>query len=143
GYERQLGAQLSTSVDYVHSQGRDLYMSLNLNPQQRSNPVVASSTLVRVPTPQLVTATATLAQKYPGFAPFTTNVIQYVNTGKLDYDALMLQLKKRFSNNYSAQVSYTLAKSRGNTSGNGAPGSNFQIGTDMHLDLNEGPTDFD
>jgi outer membrane receptor for ferrienterochelin and colicin len=143
GYERQLGAAVSASVDYVHSMGRDLYMSLNLNPQVRSNPVVASSTLTRVPTPQLVTATNTLAQKYPGFAPFTTNVIQYVNTGETNYDALMLQLKKRFSNNYSAQVSYTFGKSRGNTSGNGAPLSNFQIGTDMHLDLNEGPSDFD
>jgi hypothetical protein len=55
----------------------------------------------------------------------------------------MFQLKKRFSNNYSAQVSYTLGKSRGNTSGNGAPLSNFQIGTDMHLELNDGPSDFD
>jgi len=143
GYERQLGAQLSASADYVHSRGRDLYMSYNLNPQVRSNPVVASSTLVRVPTPELNAAVATLNQKYPGFAPFTTNVIQYVNAGELDYNALMAQLKKRFSNNYSLQVSYTFAKSRGNTSGNGAPLSNFQIGTDLHLDLNEGPTDFD
>lgn len=143
GYERQLGAQLSASVDYVHSRGRDLLMAMNLNPQVRSNPVVASSRLVRVPTPQLTAAVATLAQKYPGFAPFTTNVIQYLNAGKLDYNALMFQLKKRFSNNYSAQVSYTLAKSRGNTSGNGAPASNFQVGTDLHLELNEGPTDFD
>lgn len=109
----------------------------------RSNPVVASSTLVRVPTPELNAAVATLSQKYPGFAPFTTNVIQYVNEGELNYNALMAQLKKRFSNNYSLQVSYTYAKSRGNTSGNGAPASNFQIGTDLHLDLNEGPTDFD
>ena len=37
----------------------------------------------------------------------------------------------------------TLAKSRGNTSGNGAPLSNYQIGSDMHLELNQGPTDFD
>ena len=51
-----------------------------------------------------------------------------------------MQLKKRFCNNYSAQVSYTLGNSRGNTSGNGAPGSNFQVGQDMHLELNEGPT---
>ena len=143
GYERQLGAELSTSVDYVHSRGRDLYMSYNLNPQVRSNPVVASSTLVRVPTPELVAATAKLAAKYPGFAPFTTNVIQYVNAGEMNYNALMAQLKKRFSHNYSMQVSYTLSKSRGNSSGNGAPLSNFQIGNDLHLDLNEGPTDFD
>lgn len=143
GYERQLGPQVSASADYVHSRGRDLLMQINLNPQVRSNPVVASSTLVRVPTPQLNAAVASLAQKYPGFAPFTTNVIQYVNAGKLDYNALMLQLKKRFSNNYSLQVSYTLGKSRGNTSGNGSPLSNFQVGTDMHLERNEGPTDFD
>ena len=56
---------------------------------------------------------------------------------------MMLQMKKRFSHNYSAQVSYTYGRSRGNTSGNGAPGSNFQVGHDMHLELNEGPTDFD
>ena len=143
GYERQLGAQVSASVDYVHSRGRDLLMQLNLNPQVRSNPVVATSTLARVPTAQLNGAVATLAQKYPGFAPFTTNVIQYVNLGELDYNALMFQLKKRFSNNYSAQVSYTLAKSRANTSGSGAPASNFQIGSDLHLELNQGPTDFD
>lgn len=143
GYERQLGPQVSASVDYVHSRGRDLLMQFNLNPQIRSNPVVASSTLARTPLPQLNAAVAQLAQKYGTFAPFTTNVIQYVNAGELNYNALMFQVKKRFSNNYSAQVSYTLAKSRGNTSGNGAPISNFQVGSDMHLELNEGPTDFD
>ena len=143
GYERALGTQVSASVDYVHSRGRDLLMQFNLNPQVRSNPVVASSTLTRTPLPELNAAVAELAQKYGTFAPFTTNVIQYVNAGELDYDALMMQLKKRFSNNYSLQVSYTLAKSRGNTSGNGAPISNFQVGGDMHLERNEGPTDFD
>jgi hypothetical protein len=143
GYERQLGEAVSASVDYVHSRGRDLLMNRVLNPQVRSNPVVATSTLTRVPTATLNTAIATLSSKYPGFAPFTNNVIQYLNAGELDYNALMFQVKKRFSNNYSAQVSYTLAKSRGNTSGNGAPASNFQIGDNMHLELNEGPTDFD
>ena len=143
GYERQLGAQLSASADYVHSSGRDLLMSRVLNPQVRSNPVVASSTLVRVPSADLIAATAELAQKYPGFAPFTTAVNQNMNVGELDYNALMLQLKKRYSNNFSAQVSYTLAASRGNTSGNGAPASNFQVLQDLRLDANEGPTDFD
>ncbi|HYB95893.1 MAG TPA: carboxypeptidase regulatory-like domain-containing protein [Vicinamibacterales bacterium] len=143
GYERQLGAQLAGSVDFVHSRGRDLLMSFNHNPQVRSNPVVAQSTLVRTPTPQLTAAVQQLAQKYGTFAPFTTNVTTFVNEGELDYSALMLQLKKRFSNNYSAQVSYTLAKSRGNTSGNGAAGSNFQVGSDLRLELNEGPSDFD
>jgi len=44
---------------------------------------------------------------------------------------------------FSTRVSYTLAYARGNTSASGAPGSNYQIGQDMNLALNEGPTDFD
>ena len=55
----------------------------------------------------------------------------------------MLSLNKRFSRNYSAQVSYTLAHSRGNTSGDGVPRSDFQVLDDMHLELNDGPTRFD
>ena len=83
---------------------------------------------MRIGSTTLTQATAELQAQYPGFVPFTANVNQFVNVGEVDYDALMLQLKKRFSHNYSAQVSYTYGKSRGNTSGNGAPGSNFQVG---------------
>ncbi len=143
GFERQLGAVVSASVDVLHSRGRDLFVQRNHNPQVRTNPVVAQSSLTRVPSPALVTATQQLAQKYPGFTPFTTNVIQYVNEGETNYSALMAQLKKRFSNNYSLQVSYTLAKATGNVAGNGAQLSNFQVGNDLNLDRNEGPTDFD
>jgi hypothetical protein len=84
-----------------------------------------------------------LQSKYSGFGPLTAAVNQFVNTGRVNYDALLLQMKKRFSQNYSAQASYTYGDSRGNTSGNNAPVSNFQVGQDMHLELNEGPTDFD
>ena len=46
------GNAVAASVDYVHSHGRDLLMSqLDLNPQVRSNPTVATSTLVRVEQP--------------------------------------------------------------------------------------------
>lgn len=143
GIERQLMADLSVSADYVHSQNRDLLMVLNLNPQVRSNSNVNSSTLTRAGSATLTSAVATLAAKYPGFTPFTANVNQFVNAGKIDYNALMLQVKKRFSHNYSAQLSYTLGRSRGNTSGNGAAGSGFQVRDDLHLELNDGPTDFD
>ncbi|MEP6917001.1 MAG: TonB-dependent receptor, partial [Acidobacteriota bacterium] len=143
GFERQLGRDLSVSADYVHSESRDMLMALNLNPQVRSNSNVNASTLTRIGSPTLTTATATLQQKYPGFAPFSAAVNQFVNTGRIQNDSLLLQMKKRFSRNYSAQVSYTYSDTRGNTSGNGAPASNFQVGSDMHLELNEGPTDFD
>ena len=65
----------------------------------------------------LTAATAALQAKYPGFVPFTAAVSQFINAAQIDYNAVMLQMKKRFSHNYSAQVSYTYGKSRGNTSG--------------------------
>lgn len=143
GFERQLFADVAVSADYVHSQGRDMLMVLALNPQLRSSPAVNASTLQRIGSTTLTMALAELQSKYPGFVPFSTPVNQFVNTGRLDYNAVMLQVKKRFSHHYSTQVSYTYGKSRGNTSGNGAAGSNFQVRDDMHLELNEGPTDFD
>ncbi len=143
GFERQLFTDVAVSADYVHSQGRDMLMVLQLNPQRRSSPTVAASTLQRIGSTTLTRALADLQGKYPGFVPFSAAVNQFVNAGSLDYDALMLQLKKRFSHNYSTQVSYTYGNSRGNTSANGAAGSNFQVGDDLHLELNEGPTDFD
>ncbi len=143
GYERQVAGNLSVSGDYVHNRQRDMLMSLNLNPNQRSNPNVNSSTLTRIGSPALTAAFAELAADHPGMRPFTGNVTQFVNTGRVDYDAIMVQVKKRYSHNYSAQLSYTYGNSHGNTSGNGAPLSNFQVGQDMHLELNEGPTDFD
>jgi len=144
GYERQIANNMSVSADYVHEMGRDLLMAINLNPQVRSNPSTTTGTLTRVGSPTLTSALQALQAKYgPSFGNFTANVTQFVNTGQIDYDGLMLQLKKRFSHNYSAQVSYTLGNSRGNYSGSGAPLSNFQVGQDMHLDLNQGPTDND
>lgn len=143
GYERELVADLAVSADYIRSQNKDLLMALNLNPQVRSNTNVNASTLTRVPSPTLVAAYAELNNKYPGFAPFTANVTQFVNAGRVDYDAVMMQIRKRYSHNYSAQVSYTYSSSRGNTSGNGTAGSNFQVLNDMHLELNQGHSDFD
>ena len=144
GFERQLKADVAVSADYVHSQGRDLLMTLNLNPLFRPTPNTQTSTPIRIGSPTLTVATAALQAKYDKFVPFSQAVNQIVNAGRLDYNAIMLQMKKRFSHNYSAQVSYTYGRSRGNTTGaTNAPGSGFQVGQDMHLDLNEGPTNFD
>jgi hypothetical protein len=143
GFERQLFADVAVSADYVHSQGRDMLMQLQLNPQLRSSTTVRGSTLQRIGSSTLTSALAELQAKYAGFVPFSAGVSQFLNVGQLDYNAVMLQLKKRFSHNYSTQLSYTYGSSHGNTSGNGAPGSNYQVRDDLHLELNEGPTDFD
>ena len=140
GYERQFGGNMSFSADYVHSFSRDLLMSKELNPTLRATPVVATSPLVRQGSDTLRQATAELQATYPGFVPFTTGVTIPVNLGRTDYDAVLLALEKRYSDNYSVRVSYTWARSTGNTSGAAVPTSGFQVLDDMNLDLNEGVT---
>jgi hypothetical protein len=143
GYERQLAGNMGISVDYVHAFSRDMLMSKDLNAGLRATPAATSPVQRTFPQAPLVAAYAVLQQKYPGFANFTTAVTQPLNIGKVDYDALLVAFNKRFSQNYSARVSYTLAYSRGNTSGAGIAASGFQVLDDMRLDLNEGPTSFD
>jgi len=142
GFERQLASNLSVSADYVHAFGRDMLMAVALNPTLRATTSTTSPN-VRQGSAVLSEITAGLQERYPGFAPFTGAVTMFRNVGETDYDALMLQLEKRFSSNYSARVSYTLAYSRGNTSGAGAPVSPFQVLDDLNLDMNQGPTNFD
>ncbi|HET7618264.1 MAG TPA: TonB-dependent receptor [Vicinamibacterales bacterium] len=142
GYQREVFANSSISADYVHARSRDLLMFLQLNPTLRATSNVDDPN-IRQSSATLDAATAALRQKYPGLTPFTGAVNTPVNTGETNYDALMVQFDKRFSQGYSAKVSYTLAHSRGNTSGSGAPTSGFQVLDDMHLELNEGPTNFD
>ena len=74
---------------------------------------------------------------------YAASVLTRVNEGEIDYDAVMVGLEKRYSRNHQYRVSYTWSHSRGNTSGAGAPASNFQFLDDMNLDMNEGPTNVD
>ena len=124
GYERQLATNLSVSGDYVHARARDQLMLKDLNPGQRAT----------------TSRTATLVRINPAFSGA---VLTPINEGESNYDALEAALVKRFASNYSFRVSYTLGYSRGNLSGNGAVIDTFQVLDDLHLDLNEGPTDFD
>ncbi len=142
GYERQLAATLAVSADYVHSSNRDVLMSKDLNPGLRGT-TVGTSPLVRQGSATLNEAYVALRAIYPGFANFTTGVTQPVNIGELDYDALLLSVNKRFGQNFEARLSYTLSSSRGNTGGNGVAASGFQVLDDLHLELNEGPSNFD
>ena len=115
---------MSASADYVHTKASDLWELINLNPGVRVN-TTASGTIQRIdPT-------------------FVTNVWQRANVGSYDYDALNVVLEKRDSNNWSGRVSYTLANSRGNTTGALTATDQFQTVDSLNLDLNQGPTDFD
>jgi hypothetical protein len=143
GYERQLGRAMSISADYIHGFARDLLMSRQLNPTLRATTAV-TSTAVRQGSAVLTQATEALRAIHGAtFANFTGGVTIPENVGETDYDAAMFQLEKRYSNNFSARVAYTLSYSRGNTSANGIAASGFQVLDDLHLELNEGPTGFD
>ena len=112
------------NADYVHARGRDQLMTRDLNPGLRAD----------------TSRTGPVTRVNPDF---TTSVLELVNLGRTDYDALELQLEKRLSHGFSGRVSYTLASSRGNTPGTGSPQILLQSLDDLRLDANQGPTDFD
>jgi Carboxypeptidase regulatory-like domain len=124
GYQRQLGAAVSASADYVHTIARDQWLLENLNPGLRVN----------------TTASGAINRVDPNYV---TNVWQRQNIGEYTYDALNVVLEKRDSHNWSGRVSYTLANSRGNNSGALTATNNYQVLDNANLDLGQGPTDFD
>ncbi len=149
GLQRELISNLAFTADYIHSDGIDQFLTINLNPGHRVN-TTASGTITRL--------NATLGQVINNsFIPVitdvfantpyqnlaVTNVTTRVNLGRTKYDALQLSLDKRFSRGFQFKTSYTLSKGRGNTNGNGVPTDNFQTQTDLNLDENSGPTAFD
>ena len=114
-------------------QSRDLLMSRELNPTLRNSTTVARSTLTHGRAARLLTADdCRAAGDLPG--------LRAVHDGR-DHSGqrrreptttrCCCQLEKRFSNNYSARVSYTYSHSRGNTSGDGVPASGFQVLDDL------------
>ncbi|HEY0875746.1 MAG TPA: TonB-dependent receptor [Vicinamibacterales bacterium] len=124
GVERQVRGNMSASAEYIHVANRDAFINLDLNPGLRTSPA-RTSPYVRI------------SDEFPA------GVFTLVNEGESDYDALQLSFEKRFSNNWSSRVSYTLSRGRGNFDGNGIGTSPFQLLDDLRLDLNKGPLDAD
>lgn len=97
--EQALTQDLSFTVGYIHSSGRHIPLYRNIN---RINP------------------TGTLADGRPIFSssvssatrldPRFNNILMAESVGSSKYDALTLQLNKRFSKGYQFSVNYTLSK---------------------------------
>jgi Carboxypeptidase regulatory-like domain len=123
GFEHQFGGTISASADYVRVFNREQFMTFDENKGTRT----------------------TTASTSPIIRPDTTvqAVNTFLNVGETDVNALLLQVEKRWSHGISARASYTLSSASGNTSGNGSGAMNFQVGSNMNLDLNDGPSDFD
>ena len=101
GYARQLISSMAFNVDYIHTANRDMFLQRNLNPMVRAN-TSRTGPIVRVD------AFGVLGE------PYAQQVWVMENTGYSDYDALNLSLEKRYSNNWSGRVSYSLSKSHWN-----------------------------
>ncbi len=129
GYARELTGTLAINADYIHASNRDLFLARNLNPMLRVN-TTRTGALARLD------AFGVLGE------PYTERVWVMENTGYNDYDALNLSLEKRYSNNWSGRISYSLSKSRG-TAENQADRNTFQTLTDLNLESLEGPSSVD
>ena len=124
GYQHQLFGTMAVSVDYIRAENRDQLMRKNLNPPTR----VSTGRTARVTRPD---------------PNFTQNVWQLANVGWYNYDALQLMLDKRFSQGYSFRLSYTRSRTRGNTDGTFNGIIVTQVGDDLRLEDNMGPSDDD
>lgn len=121
GVEHQVARNWAFKADYLHSDGEDQWVSVDLNAGMRAEP------------------TEEITRPDPTRGPVTTRA----TVGSTEYDALQLSLDRRFAADYSLRVAYTLSDSRGNTSGSAFALANFQQGQVLNLDQNQGPSDFD
>ncbi len=129
GYERQVAPMTSVAADYIHTLGRDMLLSKNLNPMvragtRRTDPITRED------------AFGVLGE------PYVNRVLLLENTGENTYDALNVQLEKRYANSWGARVAYTLSSSRGTAQSQNSSNL-FQIGTNLNFDELSGPADVD
>lgn len=149
GFQRELLPTLALTVDYIHQDGVDQLMTINLNPGTRDTTNSADTitrrfaTLGEVIRHGMLPVKTDLFSNLPFEAARVSSVTTRANVGETRYDALQVSVDKRFSRGFQFKSAYTLSKGRGNMSGSGVPTANFQLLDDLRLDLNEGPTDFD
>jgi hypothetical protein len=74
--------------------------------------------------------------------PYAQQVWAFENNATSTYNALNLSLEKRYANNWSGRVSYSLSKAQG-TGFEQADRNQYQVGTDMNLDLYSAVTNAD
>ena len=135
GYERELGPQVSFGVDYVKLWGRDLPLRYNLTPRVRAG-TNRTDPITRVDFMGLADQL--------GVAPFASDVWVIENNASSAYDGLNFQIEKRYADNWSARVAYTLGYARGNNDGDPNDEVNVaQVMEDRNLDLLWGPSQYD
>jgi hypothetical protein len=131
GYERQLAGNLSVAVDYVHMVNLDMPLRYNLNPGIKQT-TGRTAPVTRVDFMGIASQL--------GLSRFSSDVYIVENIGETRYDGVNMQVEKRFSNFWSARVSYAYGNGRGNTNGTPTATNDYQVLEERNLELNEGPT---
>ncbi len=147
GIQRELVSNLAVTVDFIHTNGIDQFITVSLNPQRRTNTTNGARSRIHA-----TLGAAIAASPFPLItAPFaglpfaglaTTNPRTRTNLGSTRYDALQFTLNKRFSKGYQFKTSYTLSRATGNINGSLFAGANFQTQTGLGLEEQEGVTSF-
>jgi hypothetical protein len=131
GYERQLTSSTGVSFDYIRSEQRDQYMSMDLNPPLRATPLATGS----------ITRTNPIVGSVGEFVSRVNNI---VNAGWIDYDTLQVAVTQRPTRGLMGRASYAFSRGKGNTSTGQADTINSQYLSELRLDGPEvGPTSVD
>jgi hypothetical protein len=131
GYERQVGANLGISVDFIRSEQRNQYVLKELNPLVRASTIVAQATPTR--TNPLIGSVGDWA----------ASVVTLVNEGYINYNTIQVSGTKRSANGWQGRLSYAFSRGRGNTPTGQADASDSQFLGDLNLDAEYGPTSVD
>jgi hypothetical protein len=131
GYERQLGATVGLSFDFIRSEQRNQYVQKDLNPPVRDSTIVAQATPRRV-NPLIGSV-----------GDWAAAVNTLVNEGWIDYTTFQVSGTKRASNGWQGRLSYAFSRGRGNTPGGQGDASDSQFLDDLNLDREIGPTSVD
>jgi hypothetical protein len=130
GYERQIGASLGVSVDFIRSEQRNQYVLMELNPLLRDGPL----------------ATQTNRRLNPligSVGDWAASVVTLVNAGYINYNTIQVAGTKRLSNSWSARMSYAFSRGRGNVATGQADEANSQFLGELNQDREYGPTNVD
>jgi hypothetical protein len=130
GYERQVGSDMGLSVDFIRSEQRNQYVTMDLNP------IVADAPLATAPRRRLNPLIGTVGD-------WSAAVLTLRNEGWINYTTLQVSGTKRYGNGWQARLSYAFSRGRG-TSGSGqADTADSQFLGDLNLDNEIGPTNVD
>jgi hypothetical protein len=130
GYERQVGAMMGISVDFIRSEQRNQFVLMELNP------LVRNGTLATNPVSRTNPLVGTVGE-------WVASVQTIEPVGEIDYTSVQVSGTKRYGNNWQARVSYAFSRGRGNLPTGQADVPDSQFLGDLNLDDEYGPTAVD